>query len=363
MATLGLAILGGGCASHQAPAPPPLHGLVNLDELVRRHPGWSGVGQYDAALRRLEQAARALPQGNGSDQKLATLPALLAAGSVSLSSGLSAESNAEQVQRLKSVQQSLLESLRGRRAMVREDQIRQKQDIWRSEARLRFSVPLESVQSQPDLELQLLEANVATLTRTIAGWKQAPPPAPKLEALRTKVNTERAKLEALLTTRAQQREIAQTRHREEIARARADRTAYVQAQADTLEAHLRTEDERLIAAQAARLTQQRTALLGALAQPPALTVPTTGFAGQETLPHGLGVVQSGLSQASLTASEVRLRAQRARWVKFLYDDTQAAALDAAGQRGWDVTFGHPRPGDRDLTGALAQALTSSLWRL
>ncbi len=341
------------------PKPPPIRGSVNLDQLIRRHPGWSGVSQYDEALRRLDLAAHSLPQRARPDQKMAVLPAV----SPLVPFAETSPSDVTQIgTRLASVQQSLLSDLQARREAARLDDIRQQQDVWRREARARFVLAPAAAPAAPDLELQLLQANVATLTQTVANWKLSVPPAPRLKELQAKVAAEQARLDALLAERAQQREAAQSRRRDEVQRVRDDRTAYVQAQAAALTTKLENEDAHQVDAQSGRLTQERFALLAALARPPVDSVPAAGFAGAETLPHGPGAIQASLSQASLTASETRLRTQRERWIKFLQDDTQAAAQDVAAKQGWDVTFGPPRPGDRDLTAALTQAMMSSVWR-
>ena len=188
------------------------------------------------------------------------------------------------------------------------------------------------------------------------------PPAPRLKDLQAKVASEQVRLQVLLAERDRQRIAAQTKRMDERQNVRDDRAAYVQAQADSLTTRLQDDDARLVAAQSARLTRQRLTLLADLAQPPVAAVPPTGFAGAETLPHGPGIAQASLSQASLTASEDRLRTQRARWIKFLRDDTQAAAQDMAAKQNWNVTFGPPRPGDRDLTTAMTQAMLPSIWR-
>ena len=265
--------------------------------------------------------------------------------------------------RLGTVQESLLGELQARREAARLDAVRQQQDVWRREARSRFVLAADTDTGGPDLELQLLQANVDTLTRTVTNWKQSLPPAPRLADLQAQVKAERIKLNELLAERAQQRQAALAVRRAARQQVRTDRADYVQAQADALEARLRTDDARLVAAQSARLTQQRASLLADLARSPAASVPTAGFAGAETLPHGPGAAQAGLSQSSLAASEAHLRNQRTRWVKFLYDDTQAAAQDMATRRGWDITFGPPRPGDRNLTAEMTQAMASTVWRL
>lgn len=201
------------------------------------------------------------------------------------------------------------------------------------------------------------------LTRTVTNWKPSPPPAPRLEAVKALLANNEARLAALRAAREGARNAAEAQFADARLRARASRVAYAQAQAQALASQLRGDDERLVGEQAVRLTRQRAALLASLRRPTALAVPTVGYAGAETLPHGPGAAQARLSAASLTTSQARLRAQRARWVQFLYDDTRAAAQDVAGQRRWDVTFGPPRRGDRDLTATMAQAMTGSVWRL
>lgn len=361
---IGLALIGSGCGTQKRPAPPPvIRGYVNLDALIHRHPGWSGVSQYDAALRRLETAARSLPPAGRPDEKIATLPALpMMDGLNSMAPGGDARQIAD---RLTSVQQSLLAAVRSRREMARLDRLRSQRDVWRREARLKFPVPTETTAVQPDLELQLLQANVDALTRTLDSklWRQAPPPAPTREALRAKVAADRARLDALIAERGQKGAALRAQYLEARQQARATRTLYVQTQADDLAGRLRADDERVIASQQARLVHQRATLLEALARPAALSVPTAGNAGTETLPQGHGNPQAALARKSLTAAVAHLQAQRTRWIKYLYDDTQAAARDAAGQRNWNVTFGPPRPGDRDLTQPLAQALASGVWQL
>jgi hypothetical protein len=358
---LGLALLIGGCAAHTRIAPlPPVRGYVDLDALTRRHPGWSGVSQYDAALRRLETAGRSLPPTNRPDQKIATLPALPPALG---DSGLPAADAGQIGSRLTSVQRSLVDGLRSRRGMARADQIASRQDGWVREARQQYPVPPEKATLQPDLALQLLQANVETLTRTLDGWKESVPPAPQREALRAKVEADRARLQRLGAARVQARDAERARQEVERQRLREARVAYVQTQADTLNSRLRAGDERFIAGQQARLTRQRTDLLGALVRPAPISVPAAGDAGAQTLPKGPRAVQAALAGKSLAEAEAHLGAQKARWVRHLYDDTRAAAQDTADQRHLDVTFGPPRPGDRDLTPALAQAMREGVWRV
>lgn len=363
LALSGLALLIGGCATHTRPAPPPpVRGYVDLAALTRRHPGWSGVSQYDAALARLKTAARSLPPTDRPDQKIATLPALPSTSGVG-KSALPAADAGQIGRRLTSVQRALLDGLRSRREMARADQVASRQDGWVREARQQFPIVPETAALQPDLALQLLQVNVETLTKTLDGWKEAVPPAPKREALRVKVETDRARLQSLWAARVQARDVAKARQEAERRRLREARVAYVQTQADTLESRLHTGDERFITGQQARLTRERTALLGALAQPAPVLVPVAGDVGAQTLPKGSNVARAALAGKSLAEAEAHLGAQRARWVRHLYDDTRAAAQDMADQRNMDVTFGPPRPGDRDLTPTLVQAMREGVWRL
>lgn len=363
MALAGLALLSGGCATHTRPAPPPpIRGYVDLDALTRRHPGWGGVSRYDAALKRLEAAARSLPPADRPDQKIATLPALPSAAG----GGGAALPTAEIGQagrRLAAVQRSLLDGLRARREMARADQIASQQDGWQRAARQQYPAVVGKAAVQPDLELQLLRANVETLTTTLDGWKESVPPAPKREALRAKVEADRARLQALIVARVQARDAAQARQEAGVRRLREARAAYVQTQADALESRLRVGDARFIADQQVRLTRQQTALLGALARPAPVSIPVAGDAGAQTLPKGPDAGRAALAGKSLADAEAHLSAQKARWIRHLYDDTEAAARDTADGRNWDVTFGPPRPGDRDLTQEMAQAMRAGVWRL
>lgn len=363
---LGLALagfVGSGCAStRRAAQAPPLHGFVRLGALVQNHPGWSGVARYDGALKQLEAAVSTLPPPGRPDEKIAVLSAL--PGEPGITATALSPLELKQISgRLAAVQQSLTAGLRERRELARADQLRVQQSVWRREARLQYPVPTETAAIQPDLELQLLEANVKTLTQTLANWKDSTPPAPKRAALRVKVEADRALLEKLIADRLSARETARTDHLADIARRRAERLSFIQAKSDELEGRLRADDERVITAHTLRLAKQQATLLEALGETLSLGVPTVGEAGAKSLPSGRGTAQAALSQASLTEAETRLRAQKTRWVQYLYADTQAAAQDTADQKNWNITFGTPRRGDRDLTQALAQAMAAGVWHL
>ena len=350
------ALCGAGCAAHhQAAATRTIYGYVDLPALVRRQPGWAGLGQYDAALARLSAAAK-LPPAGQADPKLAILPALPPAAAGNDAPG---KKDAGGIAgRLSAVQAGLLRSLEDRRKTARDDQINRQQDLWKRDARKLFPIPTRTAEISSDLTLQLLEANVAALTQTLDHWDLSKPPAPRLARLKQKVEADRDRLNALIASRIQARETARAARLAAIRRQRAARLGYVQAQGDALAARLETEDARVLDSQQRRLSAQRLALLGALARPDPVSVPAAGNAGALRLPSGPGAARASLSAASLQAARTKLLAQRSRWIQYLDDDTRAAALDAAARQHWNITFGPPRRGDRNMTAELERVLAT-----
>jgi hypothetical protein len=336
-----------------------------MASLVRHQPGWAGLAQYDAALARLNSAAQRLPFAGQADPKMAILPAL--PPGVAPDAVPPAKDVGGIARRLSDVQAALIGSLNDRRKIAREDQISRQQDLWRRDARQLFPIPARTAEISSDLTLQMLEANVAALTRTLNHWDNSTPPAPRLARLKLKVEADRNRLQALIAARIQTREAARAARLAAIQRQRQARLDYVQAQENSLAARLETDDRRVLNAQKQRLSKQRETLLAALARPEPMSVPPAGDAGALTLPNGPSAVRASLSAASLRAASLRaaslraartkLMAQRGRWVQYLYADTRGAALDAAAQHHWNITFGPPRPGDRDLTAELERALT------
>ncbi len=350
---LGISVFGG-CAPKTSPAPRRVvNGYLRLPALVRTRPGWAGLAQYDAALARLDRTALTLPSAGPADPKLATLPALPLG---SAQSAGAAPGSAAAAQRLAAVQESLTGSLGERRRLARAEQIRRQQALWRREARRLFPVPARTTELSSDLTLQLLEANVAALTQTLNHWDNSVPPAPKLVALRIKVEADRSRLQALIAGRVRTRDAARAARLEAVRSMRQARLDYVASSGAALSARLLAEDTRVLAASEARLTAQRLQLLGALARPEGAEVPVSGNAGALALPRGPLEVRPALSAASLAAARATLLAQRGRWNQYLTDDTVAAARDAAAQKNWNITFGPPRRGDRDLTAEMARAL-------
>ena len=344
-----------GCASRQSAktAPPPVPGTVNLDLLVRQNPGWTGVGRYDVALQQLRAASSGVSLTGGAGAALPAWSGTMPTGARTLTPGAISETAV----RLSSVQNALLTTQRMRREAATAEALRSARALARREARQKFLVPEREVRLGSDLELQILQANVVTLTRTLDHWKQSTPPTPRLDAVRANIEADRAKLIALIDTRLRERASAQTSRAAQVQGVRDARAAYVQAQVDTLAARLQAEDARFLAERRLSLAQQQSALLTALARPAVASVPIVGSAGAVVLP-GAPLHASG---EALAAAEDRLKAQRLRWVRFLYEDTRAAAQDAAERRNWTVTFGPARAGARDLTQPMAQALESSIW--
>lgn len=356
MTGLAVIVCGGGCATQPHTAAPRIvYGYANLAVLVTRQPGWSGLAQYDAAMARVNRAARNLPPAGQADPKIAILPALPPGSGQGTVPG--AKNVGEIARHLSFVQESLVGSLDDRRKIARADQISRQQDLWQRDARRLFPVPARTAEISSDLTLQLLQANVATLTRTLDHWDNSKPPAPDLDRLKLKVEAERRRVQELIAARIQTRETARTARLAAIQRQRQARLDYVQAQGAALTAHLETDDDRVLNAQKQRLSAQRLALLDALARPEPISVPVAGNAGILVLPNGPGAARASLSAASLAAARTKLLAQRGRWVQYLDDDTRASALDAAAQHHWNITFGPPRPGDRDMTADLERAMT------
>jgi len=359
---LAAACLGGaGCASRPAApraAAAPLHGSVRLDALVRQHPGWDGVGRYDAAIQRLDRAVSGVP--GTPPTPAVTLPPLPAGNAMAPpSAGGDSGTDAH----LRSVQRDLLAGIRARRALARAEQSARQRSLWRREARQLFPVPAQSTDVVPDFNVQLLRLNVKTLTQTLENWQLSTPPTPRLNALRVKVEADRSRLLALIAAHDAAVQGRQNTYDAQVQSRREARLAYIEAQADALSARLEREDARTLAAQQALLSEERAALLTALARPMPPAVPAAGTLGAVTLPSAPGAARAALSASALRAARTRLQAQRTRWLRYLYDDTKAAAEDAAERRHWIITFGPAPPGQRDLTGPVAEALKSGPWHV
>lgn len=365
-------LLAGGCGQNRVSSGRVItvRGYADLDALVRRHPGWAGIAQYDLALLRLQHASVRLNVPNG-DTSLSLLPApdlqvpLLTPGS-----------KAGQQARLENLKQSQVSRLRVRRAQSRAEQVFPLKEEWQREAEAQYIQSLKKAQAiylrqlrlgeqEQDVQRLNLSLQIKALQNTIDGWKVSPPPAPILKQTQAELIRKQALLTELDAAQVQRSlEISRTRNAS-LALARAARAAYVETRTHEKLADLQAKDDVQIAAFASRLALQEQALMRG-PQIKAAFMPPSGWLGTTALPKAIpGVLplpgSVTRSQEQLLAAEARLRTQRARWLAFLYDDTRAAVLDAAQQQHWQVTFGKSGAGEA-LTEPLANLLTVKVWK-
>lgn len=344
-----------------------MYGHADLDVLVRRHPGWAGVGQFDRALARLRAATRP-PQGLPPDSALGTLPALNVDVTAAPTLALDSERR-----RLSLIEQEQVRQLRARRAVNRQRQIAQERETWEREAQVAYARAVAAAQATYARRLASLVAEhdarrvnlllqIRALQRLVLGWNDAKPPTPALNQARADLAQKQAELATLDAGQGSSLRAAQAARDAAIADAARERTGSVRAQALREETALRAQDEGQVAAFQARLSAQRIALLREARSLKSSAVAAAGPLGQQALSPDPSLAAGSPAETNLRAAESQLRAQRTRWIAFLYDDTRAAALDAAGQRRWIITFGPGRLGETDLTAPLAQALTTSVWK-
>ena len=362
-----------GCDGHarRAASPAPVFGTANLNVLVKSHPGWRGVEQFDGALRRLQSA-----QGTaaaGANPALASLPAENASAPP-----LPPAVREGQRQRLLILQARQVVRLRDRRSRARQAQITALRAGWMQQAEGRYAQDTAMAQAryvrrvraaleQDSVRRLNLVLQVRALENTVGAWKLSTPPTPELNQAKALLAKKQSELASLDMAQGGMLAEAKAERESSLAQARLVRDAFVNAQTQETEARLLAQDETQAAALAQRLTRQLQELLAAQEQ---FTVPTVSAAGglaAESLPNGpvpqaLTAQQAARSEASLSAARNRLAAQRTRWVKFLYDDTRAAALDAARQHGWRLTFSGPRAGLTDLTPQVARTLSQDVWK-
>jgi hypothetical protein len=131
----------------------------------------------------------------------------------------------------------------------------------------------------------------------------------------------------------------------------------IAAKEAALSAQLVSLDTAAAAKQQALLGHETEALLTRERQLAAAAVPTSGTIGP------IALANTGMPRppTGLTAATAHLEDQRARWLRGVYDDTQAAAEDAARQRGWIVTFGPSHRGEPNRTTQLAALLANRIW--
>jgi len=342
-----------------------------LDVLVRSHPGWPGVAQYDLALTRLRNASVRLDRP-AEDAVLAVLPADTATAPPSPVALVRGEA-----QQLEAVRQAQVAQVRERRALARQRQIALLQEAWRREARAAYVRQAREAQgiylrrvretlADNDARSLNLSLQIKALQDIVAGWKASTPPTPRLTQARADLAQKQAQLAQLETARSQALQTALAERHAAIARAAAERDASVQRLTGQKEAALRLQDERQTRAFAQSLVRQEQALLKSQSVQAAVPVAPAGPLGAEALPPArsapaLSPGSTAKSLRQLQMAQTRLLAQRARWLAFIYDDTRAAALDAAQKRHWTVTFAKAGPGIA-LTAPLAKILASQGWK-
>jgi hypothetical protein len=343
---------------------------ANLNVLVQKHPGWKGVALYDAMLTRLQASIDRAQIGLH-----APIPAvgLGQIQGVDLPNGAFAlPQSTMQQQRLLLAQlaEQQIQRLQERRAQVRALEIRAQKRVWRRDARSQYEQSVAAINSryqteylnaiaQDKVDRLNLMLQIQALQHNIAQWSLAQPPTPRLNQNREALAQKQSALAKLLADRTGQVAALQQTRDTALAQALAARTAFVENQQAALTDRLTKLDQDAVEAQRLLLARQTSKMLDREQQLIAAAVPVAGTLGsvavaQETNP---GVPLTGVRQ-----TEARLILQRDRWIRNIYEDTQAAAEDAAQQRGWNVTFGTRQPGELNRTSDLAKILTGEIWK-
>ncbi len=362
-----------GCGLHPARVAQitPRQGYADLDVLVRSHPGWPGVAQYDLALTRLRNATVRL-DSPAADSALAVLPADNAAAPPSPTALARGEA-----QQLEATRQAQVARVRERRALARQRQLAPLKAAWQREADAEYARQARRAQgaylrrvrrtlADRDVQRLNLSLQIKALQDIVSGWKASTPPTPRLAQARKDLLQKQAQLAQLETARSQALLAAGTERSTVIAQAARVRDTYVQRLTSQKEAVLLAQDERQTEVFAQSLVRQEQALLKSQAVQAAVPVAPAGPLGAEALPAGhtppaLSPGSTAKSLRQLQMAQTRLLAQRARWLAFIYDDTRAAALDAAQKRHWSVTFAKTGPG-MALTAPLAKILAFQGWK-
>ena len=346
-------------------------GYADLDVLVRSHPGWSGVAQYDLALTRLRHASVRLDRP-AEDAQLALLPADDPQAPPSPAALMWGEK-----QQLDKIRQAQVAQVRERRALARQRQLAPLKEAWQREADADYTRYVRRAQrdylrgvrqtlARGDVQRLNLSLQIKALQDIVTGWKASAPPTPRLAQARRDLTTKLAQAAQLDGERAATFRAAEAKRNGEIAAAAVFRDGYVRHLAGQKEAVLQMQDERQTEAFARALVKQEQALLASQSVQVVVPVAPAGSLDAEVLPANrpapaLSSGSAAKSLRQLQMAQTRLLAQRARWVAFLYDDTRAAALDAAKKRHWTVAFGKTGSG-MALTAPLAQILSSQGWK-
>jgi len=280
-------------------------------------------------------------------------------------------------QQLEAIRLAQVARVRERRALARQRQIALLQEAWQREARTEYVRQAREAQgiylrrvrrtlAGNDAQSLNLLLQIKALQDIVTGWKASTPPTPRLTQARKDLAQKQALLASLETARSQALQTALADRHATIARAAAARDASVLQLTGQKEAALRMQDEQQTRAFAQSLIKQEQALLKSQSVQAAVPVAPAGSLGAEALPPArsapaLSPGSAAKSLRQLQMAQTRLLAQRARWLAFIYDDTRAAALDAAQKRHWTVSFGKTGQGAA-LTAPLAQILASQGWK-
>lgn len=368
-----LACLLAGCGPHAARTARivPQRGYADLDVLVRSHPGWPGVAQYDLALTRLRNASVRLDRP-AEDAALATLPA---ADTTSPPSPAALVRG--QVRQLEAVRQAQVARVRARRALARQRQFAPLREAWQREADAEYTQQARRAQGEylrgvrrtladRDAQRLNLALQIKALQDIVTGWKASTPPTPRLAQARRALAAKLVQAAQFDNARAALLRTTADTRRAAIAQAAAARDLFVQQRTTQKEAALRVQDEHQTRLFAQSLIAQEQALLHSQAAQATTPVLPAGPLQAEALPPGrtapaLSASSAAKSLRQLRMAQTRLVAQRARWIAFIYDDTRAAALDAAQKRHWTVAFAKAGPGTA-FTAPLARILASQGWK-
>ena len=366
---VGLALAG--CQSAKVP-PPPVPAYADLGVLVRRHPGWRSVAQYDVMLARLQAAIRQGRTGSAVPDPSLTLPAQSGLNLPGEAYTMPAEVLAQEQRQLEQQTQTQLARLRARLALAGRQQLELQQPRWQRDAELQYARAAQAAQAlytqrydaafaAGDVRRVNLRLQIDALEKTVTNWKLSkPPPTPLLDRAINDLADKKAERDRL---DAQHSGIATKLLSERaatLAQAAADRDASVRTQRDQLAQTLRTRQEVRLAAQRRQLERQTALLLRQERALAAGTVRAVGSVGTLSLPPS--AAQATKPVRDLKAAARQLQLQRDRWIVFLYHDTQAAAQDAARQRGWIVTFDSSHRRETDVTVQLATLLTKGVWK-
>ena len=166
---------------------PPKAGVVDVDVLVRSHPGWDGVIQFDHALNRLEAVDRgtgALPLADPSLKVLPTVPVEVPLVLIKM--------RQREHSTLEHAAQVQIAHLRAVRADARERRVEGEQAVWENEATRQYEKTvveiqtayrqrIEAIAGSQDKGLVNLTLQVRALKDLVARWSLSVPPAPQLQ--------------------------------------------------------------------------------------------------------------------------------------------------------------------------------------